>query len=292
MIATVGLLGRRRWAGAVLLVAVLSPAVAAESRQPEESWKKTTRRWTETVEPGRRLLLVNPHGDVYARFGGYENQVEFVATVQRIETSQPELGIRFAKVEEGLDAIVAPEAPSDPAAPPVSGTESTRDRMDLAVFVPKGVALRVRTAEGGMEIKGLQSDLDAESEKGEIRISKVRGRVQARSERGQIVAMLETGVTKERQEFSTRTGDIAVHLWEDANADVRMATSGQIGTDFSLQVERRRFEEPGKLALAVVGKGGPEISLVSKRGNLRLLWMPRHFKRDAEEKPPEGAPAR
>mgnify|MGYP001064198187 CR=1 FL=1 len=73
-------------------------------------------------------------------------------------------------------------------------------------------------------------------------------------------------------------------------ADCR--TSGEISTDFSLQVERNRFEEPGKHALAVIGKGGPELSLASKRGNIHLLWLPRHFKREEAEKPAEGAPSK
>ena len=290
MIGTVSLVGRRAAVCAGILVALFLPA-AGEEPPAAESWKKTTRQWIETVAPGKRLLLVNPHGDVYVRFGGYENRVEIVATIQRLEPSLPPLTVAFRQVEAGLDATVGPEGSSDPEFPAVPGIEKTRDRVDLAVFVPKGVALHVRTGEGRMEIKGLESDLDAESVKGDIRIAKIKGRVQARSERGAIVAMLEAGATAESQELTTSTGDITVHLWEDAKATVRIATSGEIATDYSLQVERRRFEEPGKHAVAVVGEGGPELSLLSKRGNVRLLWQPRHFKREDAAKPAGGPPA-
>lgn len=292
MIGRVALAGRWGWLHLVLLAVSLSPLVAGESQQAKEPWKPATRQWIETVAAGKRLKLVNPHGDIHVRFGGYENKVEIVATIQRLEESLPELTVTFRRDEAGLEATVGPQAPSEPAAPAAPGTSKTRDRVDLAVFVPKGVALHARTEAGRMDIKGLESDLDAESVKGEIGIVKVKGRVQARSESGEISITLETGATRESQEFSTRTGDISVHLWEDANLTARIATSGEISTDFSLQVERNRFKEPGKHALAVIGKGGPELSLASKRGNIHLLWLPRHFKRDEAEKPAGAAPSK
>ncbi len=291
MIGTAALVGRRLSSFLVLLLGFLATVVAAESPQAEESWKNTSRQWTETVASGKRVQVVNPYGDIYFRFGGYENQVEVVATVQRLETHLPELKVAFRHGDEGLDVTVAPEAPAGPVgAPSAPGPEATRDRVDLAVFVPRGVALHARTGADRIEIKGLESDVTAESVKGEIRIVKVKGRVHARTERGQIFATLETGVSAEPQELSTHTGDITVHLWEDANTTVKIATSGEISTDYSLQVERRRFEEPGKHAVAVVGRGGPELTLSSKRGNIRLLWLPRHFKRENGEKSGEGAP--
>ena len=56
-------------------------------------------------------------------------------------------------------------------------------------------------------------------------------------------------------------------------------------TDFSIDIEHRRFEEPGKIAVATVGKGGPGLDLSSKRGPILLLRLPRHFKPDETEQP-------
>jgi hypothetical protein len=64
---------------------------------------------------------------------------------------------------------------------------------------------------------------------------------------------------------------------------VAIATSGEISTDFSLTIDHRRFEEPGKQAVAIIGDGGPQLSLYSKRGRVRLLRLPRHFKPDQDE---------
>jgi hypothetical protein len=94
---------------------------------------------------------------------------------------------------------------------------------------------------------------------------------------------LENGVTAEAQQLSTITGDIEVYLWEDAGMEVDIKTSGEISTDFSIAVEHRRFEEPGKHATAIVGGGGPGLSLYSKRGRVKLLRLQKDFKPESKE---------
>jgi len=266
-----------------LLLLFFAGTASAESPASEESWQKNTYQWFETIEPGGQVRVVNPYGNIYARFGGYENEVEVLATVQRLESELPELEVVFRHADGGLEVTVTPAAPAVPeGAPAPPGPGQTRDRVDLVLFVPQGAALHARTEADRIEVKGLEGDLTAESLKGDIWVRKVKGAVQASTERGQISAMLETGVTTQPQRISTVTGEIEVHLWEDANMNVTMATSGEISTDFSIRIEHRRFEEPGKHAFATVGKGGPELSLYSKRGRVRLLRMPRHFKPDQD----------
>ena len=234
--------------------------------------KETSGRFHE-VSPGDSLHVVNPFGDVHARFGGYEDQAEILATSQRLETDRPELEVRLSREGTRADVLVAYSAPADERV-------GTRDRIDLVVFVPQGVALDVRTHDGRIEVKGLHGDVTASSLTGSIQVRSVSGRVRAKSARGDIVAHLETGVTGEPQDLSTETGNIEVWLWEDANLDVDLRTSGEISTDYSLSVEHQRFEEPSKHAVAVAGEGGTALSLKSKQGNVRLLRLFKHFKRE------------
>ena len=95
--------------------------------------------------------------------------------------------------------------------------------------------------------------------------------------RGAVSVALESDATEQDQSITTETGDIEVYLWEDANVQVQLATSGEISTDFSIDIEHRRFEEPGKLGRAAVGKDGPLLVLESKRGRVRLLRQQRDF---------------
>jgi hypothetical protein len=268
---------------AVILCFFVAP-ILAESPQVDDSWQKNSHQWFEKVPPGGRVLVDNRYGNIYARFGGYEHEVEILATIQRIDTVLPELEVRRERSESGLDLIVRPAPAKETGGEPSSSASERNDRVDLVIFVPLDSALDARTADGRIEVKGVKGDLEAQSVKGDLWIRGVEGSVNAHTDRGQITATLETGVTAEPQKISTVTGEIEVHLWEDANTDVKVSTSGVISTDFSIEIEHRRFEEPGKIASARVGKGGPELVLTSKRGPIRLLRLPRHFKTDEQEK--------
>lgn len=272
--------GHRRRALACLFACALLVAVGHTSGDEsvrDEFSRKDSTQWFETVEPGQTVRVVNLFGDVYARFGGYESKVEILATSQRLEASLPELEVRFDRGDHGLDITVGFAGEVD------EGTE-TRDRIDLVVFIPEGVSLEARTGDGLIDIKKLKGDVLASSLKGDLRVHSVAGRVSAKTARGDITATLATGATTERQDLTTQTGDIEVWLWEDADMNVSLATSGEISTDFSLEIEHLRFEEPSKHAVAVVGRGGPELTLRSKQGRVRLLRLQKSFKPEEQSK--------
>ena len=255
--------------GGILLpyvaVVLLSGGPApTEDTTADETWKKESAQWFETIRPGATIRIVNPVGGVYARFGGYENRVELLSTTQRQETD-PGPVVSSSPTESGLDVVVRPGPARDPGSPP--------SRVDLVVFVPLGASLDAQTEDDQIQIKGVKGNVIASSGTGDVWIRAVEGSVRAKSARGDLSVALETGATRESQDFTTETGNIEVHLWEDADLAVRIATSGEISTDFSLQIEHLRGEEPGKRAVAVVGDGGPELILNSKRGRVSLLRL-------------------
>lgn len=260
-----------RWCirGAVLWAA-LSGFGGGFAVLAEETFEKSNSVWFEKIEPGGRVSIDNPYGNIYARFGGYENEVEIMASIQRIDTGKPALQVRRTPVDGGLKISVA--------AAGSAGGEARRDRIDLVVFIPQGMTLDARTEKDYIEAKGLKSDVKASSVQGDIYIRSITGRVEAETSRGRIYAALETGVTQQQQNFSTVTGEIEIHLWEDAVMQVDLATSGEISTDFSLRIEHRRFEEPGKYGTATLGEDGPRLTLRSKRGQIRLLRLQKDFK--------------
>ena len=244
-------------------LALVCAAPPHRAEVSDETWRRESRQWLETLSPGAAVRVLNPLGSVHARFGGYAGQVEVLATLQydAAQALRPEVSVTAE------DAGLAVEAHGAGSGPSV--------RADLVVFVPAGVTLNVETTHDAIDAKGLKGDLNASSVAGDITIRAVRGRVRAKTARGTLSATLETGATDRSQAFSTETGEIEIYLWEDAEQRVLVATSGEIGTDFSIDIEHFPGEEPGKRAVAVVGGGGPEISLTSKRGRIRLLRLPR-----------------
>jgi hypothetical protein len=263
----------------VLLLALTAAPMAAQEHTADKSWKKETLQEFVTIEPGGTVRVDNPFGRIYSRFGGYENKVEILATIQRLDHGLPELKIDYSRSGPGLDITVrAGDEGQEQKASVDRG-----DRIDLVVFVPEGAPLDARTEEDLIDVKGLKGDVAARSKKGDIRIRAVKGRVTARTDRGQLSAALETAVTEKAQEFSSVTGDIEIYLWEDADMNVEIKTTGEISTDFSITIEHHPFEEPGKHATAVVGKGGPRLSLYSKRGRAKLLRLQKDFTPNGEE---------
>ena len=258
------------------IFATLSAPFVAQNESAEtdaaawENWEKKTEQWFEPVETGQTVRVVNRYGNIYARFGGYENRMELLATVQTLDPERPDLEVRRTPTDDGgLDVSVEDPAPN---------SSGKRGRIDLVVFVPEGIALQAETEGDLIEVKGLHGDVHVRTVTGDVRIREVDGRVNVTTDRGEVSVALESAVTLQPQELVSRTGNIELHVWEDADFDVDLRTSGQITTDFSLQIEHRRFEEPGKIATTVIGEGGPRLAVSSKRGQIKLLRLIRDGK--------------
>jgi hypothetical protein len=270
-----GVLWAARWSACAFgLIAALGAAQGVA--EPDESWEKSTETYFEKVGKAGRVVVENPHGNIWVRFGGYEDQVEIIATEQRLEPELPRLIVKRENAGNDLRVSVVSEE-SDVPSP-----AERRDRIDLVLFVPIGRHVELSTIGDDIAVKGLKGDLTVRTIKGNVTLRKVNGALNVRSERGQIVALLESNVTQSSQHFESITGDIEVTVYEDATHDVTIATSGIISTDFSVEIEHRRFEEPGKHARATIGGGGPKLSMTSKRGRISLLRQQKFFNRKEE----------
>jgi len=72
-------------------------------------------------------------------------------------------------------------------------------------------------------------------------------------------------------EVETTTGEIV--LWAESGADLRvdLATSGEMGTDYSIAIEHRHHREPDKHGVVVLGTGDIAARLASRRGPVSVL---------------------
>lgn len=264
-----------------LTAALAGPAVAQAADKAADTpadaapeWQKRTDQRFEKLTPGQPLRVRNPFGSVFARFGGYENESEILSTAQRIDKDLPELEVTFQRDDLGaLEVRVARTSANGQSAP----TDRGRDRIDLVFFVPLGTPFDVETLDGGVEMKGVKSDVRIRTDSGDIRLRSIQGAIRAETNRGEIGVSLAGESTGKEQVFQSVTGDIEIYAWEDSNLEARLATSGDLTTDFSLEIDFRKFEEPSKHGRAVLGSGGPVLRMTSKRGNLRLLRLIRDF---------------
>ena len=119
-----------------------------------------TLSWHGLAAEGETVRIHNGFGDVRARFGGYDGEVEVLATAQHFDDEGPRLGLRATASESGPVVTVGFEN--------ADGWRLERDpaqkkRIDLVVFIPAQARLDVLTDHGLIEIKGTKSPVTATS---------------------------------------------------------------------------------------------------------------------------------
>jgi hypothetical protein len=152
-------------------------------------------------------------------------------------------------------------------------------RIDFTVRVPAGVRFAARTVQGDIQAEGLRGPVDAASVAGNVRVS-TTGTARAATVSGNVEATF--GETDgEDMEFASVSGNVVVRLAGDMGAEVEAHTlSGNIESDFDLRMrpEQEHSNEAhginiqiGRQARGTIGRGGPELTLNTVSGNIRLL---------------------
>jgi hypothetical protein len=249
-------------------VSPILPAAEAMPQEEAQTMREPLRRDDSFKLPaGQAIHVDNRYGSVYMRFGGYEDQLDIRSTVQQPDGAAM---IAFQPAAKDGRFEVVPRLPE--------GVELAEgQRIDLVLYVPKDHPVMVRTLSGTIESRGLKSDIDLGTDTGEIAVRGTAGTVQARTSEGRIEVTLEDGARPGSvQRLASRTGGVAINVSDKLDAEVKLSTSHQFSTDYSLTVEHRDSEEPNKVATAVVGtpksgKDKAQVVLESLVGEVRLL---------------------
>jgi DUF4097 and DUF4098 domain-containing protein YvlB len=152
-----------------------------------------------------------------------------------------------------------------------TGPES-RDRRSWSVsyeiFAPRETDLDLETVNGGVSVSGIRGDLDLSTTNGGIDLDEVAGRVRARTTNGGVDVELASGRwSGEGMDLETTNGGITLAV--PANFSARLVAStvhGGLETDFPVSVQGRI----GRRVDAVLGDGGPTVSLTTTNGGIRI----------------------
>jgi len=246
-------------------------ATAVVADQPEPQRQDLTAK----VPAGMPVYIDNPYGNVYLRFGGYEHAVDIHSTLQQ-PVGAPVLTLQ--RVREKGRYVIASQLPAGVAL-------ADAQRIDIVVYVAQGHAVTVR-AEGDIEARGMKSDLDLKSVSGKIAVRGTDGTVQAETGEGDIEATVAgTARAGSQQRLATTTGNITLGVTDQLNAKVNLATSALFATDYSIDVTHDDGKEPNKWARTTIGAPAAEITLESRRGEIRLLRRAVYL--EVGERPPE-----
>jgi hypothetical protein len=245
----------------------LAPVLSARAEEPVPADWRIERIDREVKVPADAALTIgNRWGDLRVR-AGEAGRVLLHAVVQHHAEDPRELAIETTEVGGGLrlDVSWSADEPTTPGA-------WARRRADLAVEVPAHCDLRIRTEEGLIEVKGHAGPLQAGSAAGDLRLRVAGGPLSARTERGSILAVLAAESWNQAARFEAPSGDVEVQFPARTDASVVLETQGALTTDFSLEVEH--VGPLAKRARARLGRGGGEVLLQSRRGDLRILLLP------------------
>lgn len=247
-----------------------SPAVVPATDEPAravtppalEEWSIERLERELPVRDGVPIEIENPIGDLRIR-AGEDERVVLVAAVQR---HRDDPGRERLTLEEssGRVRIAAGFEPDDV----VRTSAWSRRRIDLAIAVPPGARLVARTIDGLVEVKGHGGELEVDTKSGAVRLW-VSGSPRVRTDSGRIDAYLTAPGWSRAATFESSTGDVMVSFPPEAAADLVLESRGVFGTQFSLAVERLGPET--RRGRARIGKGGPEVRLTSRTGEVRIL---------------------
>lgn len=222
--------------------------------------------WEGAVSGGKGVRIENNFGDVRARFGGGDGKVEIHAVIQNLTAGIRPLRVLTKNEAAGLAIEVSREGGGEEE----KGAARRSDRIDLAVFIPKGAPVSILTKSGDIEVRGLKSDVRLETVTGNISLRSIEGLVSTKTSYGTTLAMLDRPADHSNQSFESLTGDITVSFHPAAEPLIHAETSGEIGTEFSVEIVRHPHEEPDKTATAKIGRGTSTASIRSRRGTIHI----------------------
>ena len=264
--------------GLVLAVALSAGPAAADD---PNSWSsiladffvgpavRETFDWSGELASGRTLEIKGVNGAIKA-VPGARLEVHAVKKGRRHHPS--EVKIDVVPHADGIticSLYPSPDETPNVCRPGAEGRIRVRNNdvtVDYTVTVPPGVKLTARTVNGPVEAKGLTADTIVRTVNCPVDVE-TTCRAEAETVNGPIVASIgQTGGAP--LAFKTVNGPVTVRVPDSANAQIRAETvNGRIDTNLTLQsasVGRRKLT-------GTLGKGGPELSVVTVNGPVSVL---------------------
>jgi hypothetical protein len=209
-----------------------APTVPADVRLERSSWGLDI----DGPTPVRRLEVANFYGDVRARFAG-DRRIEASAVIQRLGPESQRLGWVIERRGDTIVLFVTPPPgrvqDSDP-----QPAKAAFDRLDLVVYVPEGLRLRVDTLHGLIEGRGLRGDVEARSVFGDVLVT-TSAALSVAAGSGRVYAAFGADSPERPIVVTSGSGPITVALPAAPDVSLRVETGGSLST--KLAVERSQL---------------------------------------------------
>lgn len=259
---------RHRLAFAIAAISFVAPLQA----QTDDG---TTFRWNGPVPSGRFIRLHNMNGDIRIE-RGTGSQVEVIAT-RRVERGDPKVVKFDVRMRADGDVVVCALWGADQQCTDAgtrgsysSGSWRRGDNISVTmrVRIPDGVKAFARSTNGGVDIQGVTSEVDAATTNGDVNVRTNGGPVNASTTNGSVIASLGSLRGDEPMRFTTTNGSVTVFAPPALSADIEMSTTnGGLSTDFPLTISGRVARNSVR---GTLGAGGRSIIVRSTNGDVSL----------------------
>jgi len=274
----------------------VAPVETAQALSARQQDMQEDFRWSGRIARGDEIEIRGLVGDVEATPASGD-QVEVIgrrigrdADQVRIEVMETDDGVVICTIyprrwsrgddDDGRRSRRGGDGPCDHERSGELDVDSDEARIEFTVRVPAGVRFAAKTVAGDIRANDLRGPVDAASVSGNVRVS-TTGTARAATVSGNVDATF--GETDgDDMEFASVSGNVVVRLAGDVGARVEAHTlSGDIESDFDLRMRPGNDDddddhggfriEIGRQATGTIGRGGPELSLNTVSGNIRLV---------------------
>lgn len=231
-------------------------------------------QWRGALGQGQSVEIKGINGDVQASLS-QSGQVE--VTARRTARRSNPADVRIEVVPHPGGVTICAVYPSSSGREPNTcepgrgGHNNTRDNDTVVHFevrVPPGVGFVGRTVNGEVQADALQSDIEAHTVNGSVKLA-TTGRATAATVNGSVNVTVGRADWPDGADFKTVNGGITLTLPSVFDADLRADTlNGSITSDFPITMTGT--VSPRRLR-GTVGAGGHSLTLSTVNGSIRLL---------------------
>jgi|SRR5436190_1471014 len=257
---------RAKWTGCLVLVlGAIAGAAPADAQDFQ---------WRGQLGSGQAIEIKGVNGDVRATASS-SGDVEVTATRTARRSNAAEVRIEVVPHAGGVTiCAVYPDVPGkepNQCLPGRNGNMNTRDNDTVVHFdvrVPYGVGFIGRTVNGEINAQSLQSDAQAHTVNGSVRIT-TSGLAVASTVNGAVDVAMGRADWPDGATFKSVNGGITLTLPVVVDADLRAETlNGSITADFPITVTGQF--SPRRLR-GTIGNGGRALTLSTVNGSIKLL---------------------
>jgi hypothetical protein len=271
---------------AIFLSLLILPALVARSN--DSDWREEERETIHKTfrvaagENAARLISDQINGPIRVTGGsGSEIQVTVEKRIRadmKADLAEAKREVRLDITQEGNTVKLYEDGPS-------RHDDGWHHRHYSVVFecdiqVPSGAALDLHTMNGTIEVKNVAGDYKVHTMNGKVEMEDMGGSGSAETMNGSVRVGYSRNPERESS-FHTMNGSIDLYFHSDPDADFNLETMhGGVYADFDVttrpttvkgEISGARFiyRSGGNMKVRA-GKGGPEISLHTMNGSIRL----------------------